>query len=40
MASITRAVERVKSTPDTPALREAFGQPAGMKPGCGFPPPE
>lgn len=25
------------SMPDTPALQQAFGQPAGMKPGCGFP---
>jgi hypothetical protein len=26
-------------TPDTPALQEAFGQPKGQKPGCGFPVP-
>ena len=25
------------SRPDTPELQEAFGQPAGQKPGCGFP---
>jgi Transposase DDE domain len=25
------------SMPDTPALQEAFGQPGGQKPGCGFP---
>lgn len=25
------------SMPDTPALRAAFGQPSGQKPGCGFP---
>ncbi len=25
------------SMPDTPALQRAFGQPAGAKPGCGFP---
>lgn len=25
------------STPDTPELRQTFGQPAGQKPGCGFP---
>jgi hypothetical protein len=25
------------SLPDTPALQAAFGQPAGQKPGCGFP---
>ena len=25
------------SMPDTPALRAAFGQPAGQRPGCGFP---
>lgn len=25
------------SMPDTPALQEAFGQPDGQKPGCGFP---
>jgi hypothetical protein len=23
--------------PDTPALQEAFGQPTGQRPGCGFP---
>lgn len=27
-------------TPDTPALQEAFGQPAGCKAGCGFPVPK
>lgn len=27
-------------TPDTPALQEAFGQPSGQKPGCGFPVPK
>lgn len=26
--------------PDTPALQQAFGQPAGCKPGCGFPVPK
>lgn len=25
------------SMPDTPELQEAFGQPGGQKPGCGFP---
>jgi hypothetical protein len=25
------------SMPDTPELQEAFGQPTGQKPGCGFP---
>ncbi len=25
------------STPDTPELQEAFGQPGAQKPGCGFP---
>jgi len=25
------------SMPDTPALQEAFGQPGGQRPGCGFP---
>jgi hypothetical protein len=25
------------SMPDTPALQRAYGQPASMKPGCGFP---
>jgi hypothetical protein len=25
------------SMPDTPELQEAFGQPSGQKPGCGFP---
>ena len=25
------------SMPDTPALQAAFGQPAGQRPGCGFP---
>ncbi len=25
------------SVPDTPQLQKAFGQPAAMKPGCGFP---
>ena len=25
------------SMPDTPSLQEAFGQPDGQKPGCGFP---
>ena len=25
------------STPDTPGLQKLFGQPAGQKPGCGFP---
>src|SRR5437588_1299148 len=25
------------SMPDTPALQEAFGQPGGQAPGCGFP---
>lgn len=25
------------SMPDTPDLQQAFGMPAGMKPGCGFP---
>jgi hypothetical protein len=25
------------SLPDTPALQAAFGQPAGQRPGCGFP---
>lgn len=25
------------SMPDEPALQQAFGQPAGQKPGCGFP---
>ena len=25
------------SMPDTPALQQAFGQPGGQKPGCGFP---
>lgn len=25
------------STPDTPALQRAFGQPGGARPGCGFP---
>jgi hypothetical protein len=25
------------SMPDTPALQEAFGQPEGQRPGCGFP---
>jgi len=25
------------SMPDEPALQQAFGQPGGMKPGCGFP---
>jgi hypothetical protein len=25
------------SMPDTPALQEAYGQPGGQKPGCGFP---
>jgi hypothetical protein len=27
-------------TPDVPGLRGAFGQPAGCKPGCGFPVPK
>jgi hypothetical protein len=27
-------------TPDTPPLQEAFGQPSGQKPGCGFPVPK
>jgi hypothetical protein len=27
-------------TPDTPALQNAFGQPSGQKPGCGFPVPK
>lgn len=27
-------------TPDTPALQDAFGQPSGQKPGCGFPVPK
>ena len=27
-------------TPDTPALQETFGQPAGCKAGCGFPVPK
>lgn len=27
-------------TPDTPELQKAFGQPAGQKPGCGFPVPK
>jgi DDE family transposase len=27
-------------TPDTPDLQEAFGQPGGQKPGCGFPVPK
>ena len=27
-------------TPDTPDLQEAFGQPDGQKPGCGFPVPK
>lgn len=26
--------------PDTPSSRKAFGQPAGCKPGCGFPVPK
>jgi DDE family transposase len=26
--------------PDTPDLQEAFGQPSGQKPGCGFPVPK
>ena len=26
--------------PDTPASQEAFGQPTGQKPGCGFPVPK
>jgi hypothetical protein len=25
------------SMPDTPSLQQAFGQPSGQKPGCGFP---
>ncbi len=25
------------SMPDTPALQDAFGQPSGQRPGCGFP---
>ena len=25
------------SMPDTPSLQDAFGQPSGQKPGCGFP---
>jgi hypothetical protein len=25
------------SMPETPALQEAFGQPSGQRPGCGFP---
>jgi hypothetical protein len=25
------------SMPDTPTLQEAFGQPNGQRPGCGFP---
>jgi hypothetical protein len=27
-------------TPDTPDLQQAFGQPKGCKPGCGFPVPK
>jgi hypothetical protein len=27
-------------TPDTPASQQAFGQPAGQAPGCGFPVPK
>jgi Transposase DDE domain len=27
-------------TPDTPSLQNAFGQPSGQKPGCGFPVPK
>jgi len=27
-------------TPDTPSLQSGFGQPAGQKPGCGFPVPK
>jgi hypothetical protein len=27
-------------TPDTPDLQQAFGQPTGCKPGCGFPVPK
>jgi hypothetical protein len=27
-------------TPDTPDLQQAFGQPSGCKPGCGFPVPK
>jgi hypothetical protein len=27
-------------TPDTPELQDAFGQPTGQKPGCGFPVPK
>src|SRR5689334_4608134 len=27
-------------TPDVPGLQEAFGQPKGCKPGCGFPVPK